>query len=46
MKLVDGKGCTIWTDFGEEKKDLGEYYKKFGDPKLKADIAYRILQKK
>jgi len=26
----------------EEKTDLGEYYKKFEDPKLKANIAYRI----
>ena len=45
IKLVEGKSCTIWTEFGEEKKDLGGYYKKFSDPKLKAQIAYRVLQK-
>lgn len=32
-------------DWKEEKKDLGVYYEKFGDPKLTADIAYRICQK-
>lgn len=29
----------------EEKTDLQPYYGKFGDPKLRANIAYRIVQK-
>jgi hypothetical protein len=33
------------TDFSEEKTDLGEYYKKFKDPKLTANIAFRLCQK-
>jgi len=31
--------------FEEEKLDLGEYFDKFGSPKLTADIAYRIAVK-
>jgi hypothetical protein len=45
VKLIDGNEGRMTTDFGEEKKDLGEYYQKFGDPKLQAQIAYRVLQK-
>jgi hypothetical protein len=31
----------------EEKTELGKYYGKFGsDPKLNADIAWRIARKK
>lgn len=45
VKLIEGKEGRIPTDWNEEKTDLGGYHKKFGDPKLKADIAYRILQK-
>lgn len=29
----------------EEKRDLQPYYDKFGDPKLRSNIAYRIVQK-
>jgi Putative SAM-dependent methyltransferase len=32
-------------DVTEERTDLGEYHDKFGYPKLKADIAFRICQK-
>ena len=32
-------------DLSEERTDLGEYHDKFGWPKLKADIAFRICQK-
>jgi hypothetical protein len=32
-------------DTSEEKKDLEPYYSKFPDPKLKANIAFRICQK-
>jgi len=45
VKLIKGETGRMTTDFGEEKKDLGEYYKKFGDPKLQAQIAYRVLRK-
>jgi hypothetical protein len=30
----------------EEKRDLGKYYKKFGSPKLEADVACRIALKR
>lgn len=29
----------------EEKRDLQPYYDKFGDPKLRSNIAYRVVQK-
>jgi hypothetical protein len=45
VKLIEEGEGRITTEWGEEKTDLGEYYKKFGDPKLKAEIAYRVLQK-
>jgi hypothetical protein len=32
-------------DLAEEKSDLGEYWEKFGFPKLTANIAFRICQK-
>jgi hypothetical protein len=32
-------------DYSEEKKDLASYYEKFGSPRLKANIAFRICQK-
>ena len=34
------------TDYSEEKKDLGEYFKTFGSPKLESDVAIRICKKK
>lgn len=45
IKLIEGSEGRITTDWNEEKTDLGDYYKKFGDPKLHAQVAYRILQK-
>lgn len=33
------------NDCLEEKKDLKEYFEKFGDPKLKPDVAIRIFEK-
>ncbi len=45
VKLIEGNEGRMTTDWGEEKKDLGEYFKKFGDPKLQAQVAYRVLQK-
>jgi thiol-disulfide isomerase/thioredoxin len=45
IKLIEGKSVRITTDPQEERTDLGEYWKKFGYPKLQAEIAYRVLQK-
>ena len=33
------------TDGSEDKEALGRYYNKFGYPKLRADIAYRLYRK-
>jgi hypothetical protein len=46
LTVVEKGEGRMTTDFGEEKKDLGEYYAKFGDPKLQAKVAYRYLKKK
>jgi hypothetical protein len=32
-------------DWREEKRDLGIYFEKFGDPKIQADIVYRVYRK-
>lgn len=36
---------TQITDYDEEKRDLGAFWDKFGDPKLKANIAFRVCRK-
>jgi hypothetical protein len=33
---------TMKLPIAEEKKDLKQYYDKFGSPKIQADLAYRI----
>ncbi len=33
------------NDYSEEKKDLAKYWEKFGNPKIKANIAFRICRK-
>ena len=52
--LVSENGLTVLSaseevikirDFSEEKKDLGKYWRKFGNPRLTANAAYRICQK-
>jgi hypothetical protein len=45
--LVIIKSITenIRMSFDEQKKALGEYYRKFNPPKLGADIAYRVCRK-
>jgi len=45
IELIEGNTVRITTDPQEERSDLGEYTEKFGYPKLKADIAYRVLRK-
>lgn len=43
--LKSGCGKLKMDDWSEEKSDLGEYYKKFGSPKIEADVAWRICKK-
>lgn len=43
--IKSGKGELKMDDWSEEKSDLGDYYKKFGSPKLTANVAWRICQK-
>lgn len=45
IKIHKSSATDAQLPTGEEKKDLGEYYTKFGSPKLTADIAYRIAEK-
>lgn len=40
-----GKGVIKLDPWLEEKTDFGVYYKKFGDPKIKANIAWRVARK-
>ena len=40
-----GEGTIQIGDLAEEKSDLGVYYEKFGSPKLRSEIAYRICEK-
>jgi len=35
----------ILINWQEEKRDLGIYFEKFGDPKIQSDIAYRVYRK-
>jgi hypothetical protein len=37
--------CRLAFSNDEEKKDLGPYFEKFGWPKRKSDLAYRIMKK-
>lgn len=43
---VISSGCLdTRMPFDEQTVDLGDYYQRFGDPKLKAKIAYRLCKK-
>lgn len=44
--LASAQGDTHIHDLDEEKTDLGVYYLKFGSPKLKAKIAFRVCRKR
>lgn len=46
IDIIKSKEDSINVPFEEEKLDLGKYYDKFSPPKLKANVAYRIGQKK
>lgn len=46
LTRLDGSdGEVIAVPPLEEKSDFGEYYEKFGAPKIKSDLAWRILRK-
>ena len=46
LKVLDEGQGTEGMPTDEEKRDLGKYYGKFeSDPKLKAEVAWRIAQK-
>jgi hypothetical protein len=44
--LSSDEGRMGIADLDEEKKDLGEYYERFGPPKLKPNIAHRVCRKR
>ena len=46
IDIIKSKEDSITVPFEEEKSDLGKYLDKFNSPKLTANIAYRIGQKK
>lgn len=44
-KVLLSDEARLVLDFSEQKVDLGEYFKTFRDPKIKANIAFRVCQK-
>jgi hypothetical protein len=46
IDIIKSQEDRITVPFEEEKSDLGKYYVKFDSPKLTANVAYRIGQKK
>lgn len=46
VEPIESEETSEQVGVDEDKEDLGEYYKKFGYPKLTAKIAYRICVKK
>lgn len=45
VEILGSKEAFMTVPTDENKNDLGKYYEKFGYPKLKANIAYRIGRK-
>ena len=45
LKTVWGGNATFQLSYDEDKEALGEYYKKFGSPKLKASLSIRVMEK-
>ena len=39
-------GRMVISDYSEQKHDLGEYREKFENPKLQADVAYRVCRRR
>jgi hypothetical protein len=46
LEILEGDSERIGMPYEEEKRELGEYYQKFRDPKLTADVAWRVARKK
>jgi len=46
IEILEAKSCNMCFSIDEEKTDLGRYYEKFGWPKRKSEVAYRIARKK
>lgn len=46
LSVLQSDSMVMPMDYSEQKKDLAVYWEKFGDPKLKANIAFRICRKK
>ena len=46
INIIKRKEEMMTVPFEEEKSDLGIYHKKFSSPKLRANVAYRIGQKR
>lgn len=45
-KIISKNNIEMWPRGSEEKSELGNYLKKFGQsPKLKATLSYRVLKK-
>jgi hypothetical protein len=45
IKIIEKREGDEGLPIHEEKKDLGVYFQKFGNPKITANIAYRIATK-
>lgn len=43
--LQSGEVRLIISDYSEEKTDLGEFWEKFENPKIRANIAFRVCRK-
>jgi hypothetical protein len=44
FEVKQGADSVEWViDVEEEKKDLGKYFGKFGHPKIRANIFYRVF---
>ena len=46
IDIIERKECRMNMPLNEEKSDLGRYFIKFNNPRLTANVAYRIARKK
>jgi SAM-dependent methyltransferase len=46
FEIISGNQETVCIPYEEDKSSLGEYFEKFGPPKIKANIAWRVAVKK
>lgn len=46
IDILKSRESRMTVPFDEDKSDLGRYFEKFSSPKLTANVAYRIGQKK